>query len=100
MLDSVESKLGIGLGSYVVVLVVLSVVSLINAKLTGMSEHCFVIALQFSFMHILLLNILSVYYSTLASYVNITILRKYSGIGVHAQVINTRLLLSSHVAWV
>ena len=51
-------------------------------------------------MHILLSNILSIYYSTSASYVNITILQKYSGIGVHTQVINTRLLLSSHVAWV
>jgi len=78
MLDSEQSK-GTGLGSYVVVLLVLPLVSFMIAKFTGMSEHCFVIAIQFSFMHILLSNILSVYYSTLASYVNITILRKYSG---------------------
>ena len=45
------------------------------------SEHCVVIALYFSFVHRLLSNILSVHYSTWTSYVNMTLLQKYSGNG-------------------
>lgn len=45
------------------------------------SEHCVVIALYFSFVHRLLSNILPVHYSTWTSYVNMTLLQKYSGNG-------------------
>ena len=83
ILDHKQSELGIGLSSYAVVLLVLPLVSLMTAKFTSLSECCFIIIIAyfFSFVHILLSNILSVYYSTWTSHKNITILRKYSGNG-------------------
>ena len=80
-----QSELGTGRGSYILV-IVSPLVSVMIAKLTSLSEHCFVIALYFSCIRILLLNIFSVYYSTWTSYVNVTILQKYSG-NVHKQLI-------------
>ena len=81
-----QSELGTGRGSYALAILVSPLVSVMIAKLTNLSDHCFVIALYFSCMRILLLNMFSVYYSTWTSYVNVTILRKYSGNG-HKQLI-------------
>ena len=66
-----QSELGTGQGSYALVVLVSPLVSVMIAKLTSLSEHCFVIVLYFSCIRILLLNILSVYYSTWTSYVNV-----------------------------
>ena len=55
-----QSELGTGRGSYAFVVLVSPLVSVSIAKLTSLSEHCFVMALYFSC--ILLLNILSIYY--------------------------------------
>ena len=68
-----------GGGSYNVILLVSPLVSLTIAKFIGLSVHCSVVAHKFfSFIRILLSNILSVYYCTWIIYV---ILRKYSGNG-------------------
>ena len=55
-----QSELGIGQGSYAVVLLVSPLVLLTIGKFISLNEHCFVTALFFSFVHILLLNIYSV----------------------------------------
>ena len=70
MLDCKQSELGTGRGNYAIFLLVSPFASLMIAK--------------FSFVHILL-NILSVYPSTWTSYINVTILQSYRGIG-HAHV--------------
>ena len=80
MLDRKQSKLGTGWGSYTVIMLVSPLGSLTIAKFNDVSVHCFVVAL-FSALYVyyILLYILSVYYCTWTIYVNVTILRKYSG---------------------
>ena len=97
--DHKQSELGIGLGGYAIVLLVLPLVSFTIAKFIGVSECCFVISLYFSFVRILLSNILSIYCSMWTSYVNITILQKYSRNG-HTCTGRVSPFLSSHAAWV
>jgi len=48
--------------------------------------------LFFSFVCIVLLNILSVYYSTLTSYMNLTILQEYGGNDLDTQAVDASLL--------
>ena len=87
-LDCKQSDLGTGRGSYTVVLVVSPLVSLMIANFIGLSE-CLLWQLFFRLrtVRILLLNILSGYYSMWSSYVHITISRKYLLVEmvVHAQ---------------
>ena len=83
VLDRKQSELGRGeVASYAIILLVSLLGSLTIAKFNDLSVHCFVVALFFfSFVHILLSKILFVYYCTWTIYVNVTILRKYSGNG-------------------
>ena len=72
-----------GGGSYAVILLVSPLGSLTIANFYGLSVHCCSSFFRafFSFVRILLSNILSLYYCTWIIYVNTTILRKYSGNG-------------------
>ena len=79
MLDRKQSELGAGWGSYAVIFLVSSLGSLTITKFNGLTVHC--CSSFFSFVRILPSNILSVYYCTWTIYVNVTILRKYSGNG-------------------
>ena len=54
MLDRKQSELGTGRGNYAVILLVSPLGSLTIAKFNGVSVHCSVVALFFSFVHILL----------------------------------------------
>ena len=81
MLDRKQSELGAGWGSYAVILLVSSLGSLTIAKFNGLNVHCFVVAHFSDFVRILLSDILSIYYCMWTIYVNVTILRKYSGNG-------------------
>ena len=55
--------------------------------------------LYFSFVHTLLSNISSIYYSTWRTTWTLQFYRNTAEMGAHAQAVNTRLLFSSHVAW-
>ena len=98
--DRKQCQLGTGRGSYAVILLVLPLGSLTIAKYNGLSVLCFVVAYfsalymctTFEYLVRILLhvdNLRKRYYFT-----------EIAETTVHAQAVDTRPSLSSHVAWV
>ena len=82
MLDRKQSELGTAGGSYAVILLLLPLVSLTIAKFNGLSVYCSVVA-HFSALYVYYFRISCPYIIACmwTIYVNVTILRKYSGNG-------------------